>query len=250
MFNSRASTINTLLSGLLLPFRLYFQPHRLYQCISQKYKTRQIIMLSCIALIWIPIMAVFASLVTNLSIQISDILVVPILIGMGILFGIRTYTFGGRSWLGWTFMPLIAFGLVLSIAAIWNSMILRDIALDYNMSVARVVDHPTLDQWATNVLGIAIGISISMFLSHNPQRQVLAVSIIFGVFFVGIMVIASKPDVRESNTMTFGFAAVFLTQIIFQPTYVITSLIIIFLCLIYTYPHCQDHELEKLSSEN
>jgi hypothetical protein len=219
----------SLSDGLLLPFRVFFQPRKTIIRSVMLEDRQAALTVFCYSLLWVVAaylagIVVLASSIGRVPPDALSPLIPALLAFLGGLLGFNGMRVVEMNKSIFNFGIACAFGVYFNVAALISFVILNQIAHQEGLDVAHVVDSPTLDQPIMGVLGAGIALALAGVLyGLAAPRTSLAVAFIFSIFFIVVMALGPNPAVRTANLIAFGTAGLLMTHLVFQPFYLLIA---------------------------
>lgn len=223
-----------LVRGLLLPFRVYFQPFATFNQALRRGTARDpnppMLLVYAYSLIWLPLGVLIAAALVGFPTAdgAATLLLTmpPLLVALGAFMGIR-HVYIDQRWAGLAFdwTAAIAIGLFMNLGLLLNEFIIDDIAQNHHMDIAAVVDSPTLDWPSTVLLGMVLGLTVEVLVATRVGAQkYMKYALPIAAGQTMLMALISRPEHRTMNTLAFGLAGLLGTHLIFQPLWFLLHL--------------------------
>ncbi|MBN1966051.1 MAG: hypothetical protein JW910_15485 [Anaerolineae bacterium] len=237
----QASIREMIRDGVLLPWRLYFQPLALvrefvaYRQHAPRQAIRWLLGQYAIALLWVPLLLLLTYILTPRAYARPAVVIALALMAGGTLLLFANWFRGGLLW-GLTYG--IGLGVWMAATAGIAAIMLSAIAIDqYGVAtpdaIAQVVDGTT-DLPVMPVYGAMVGLVLAVFfgVKANPQ-QAMKAGLIVGGFLVATLVLmpvlapsARGAEVAPGNVIFAVTALLVLSHVIVWPLQALISLVI------------------------
>ncbi|MCP4538192.1 MAG: hypothetical protein GY832_13715 [Chloroflexi bacterium] len=231
----------TMIQGLVLPLRAYFQPRRVADNavrpgVAGDVRLSPMRVYLC-SLAWVPIGILVGLLIFGFpefsgiglsdidpSKQFNFIWILIILCGLAVLLGVPMgywHRFSdGRSTDIFNYSIAAGFGVVLALVLFFSILMLDKIASRNNVGTGYIVNIPTLNFLNSFILGMAFGIIVNMFIGYHFGAKIVVVfGLPLGIGMIVALVNGANPEVQSANLVSSVTAAAFLIHLVWQPIY-------------------------------
>lgn len=226
-------TSRALFQGLLLPFRMYFQPLTILSAAaapsSPDHPVPPMWQVYLFSLLWIPIGIVVGLIIFGPPRENALVMLVVIpglLILLGALLGRSPLEFRREGQLVKRIFnyPLpVAFGVVFGLTALFNGFVLEMLSRRYGIGIAEVVDSRTLDAPAAVILGVGLALSLNLGLGSmlGPRKIALYGSLLALALLI---VTYAGGNLRADNLAASLPAFLLIGHLGLQPLYFLIGL--------------------------